>query len=106
MDSELARLALHGLSGLLVLTGGFFFVAGTVGLLRLPDLFSRLHALTKADNVGLGFIILGLAIQAESWLAVARLFLIWFLVLIASSASCHLVARSAMQKKIKPWSRT
>jgi multicomponent Na+:H+ antiporter subunit G len=96
----------HNLGIFCIIPGLLFFLSGTVGLLRFPDIYTRLHALTKADNVGLGFIILGLAIQAESWLAVARLFLVWFLVLIASSASCHLVARSAMQKRIKPWSRT
>ena len=82
-----------------------FFLSGTIGLLRFPDIFTRLHALTKADNVGLGMIVLGLACQADSWLMVARLLLIWLLVLVASSASCHLVARSAMHKNIEPWSR-
>ena len=40
----------------LLILGGIFFLAGTVGLLRFPDVYTRLHALTKADNVGLGFI--------------------------------------------------
>jgi monovalent cation/proton antiporter MnhG/PhaG subunit len=40
--------------------GVFFFLAGTVGLLRFPDTLTRLHALTKADNLGLGLIMLGL----------------------------------------------
>ncbi|MCB2181540.1 MAG: monovalent cation/H(+) antiporter subunit G [Desulfobulbaceae bacterium] len=91
--------------GIFLITLGLpFFLSGTVGLLRFPDIYTRLHALTKADNVGLGLIILGLAFQADSWLIVARLLLIWLLVLIASSASCHLVASRAMQNKIKPWS--
>ena len=96
----------HKLGILCIILGLLFFLSGTVGLLRFPDIYTRLHALTKADNVGLGFIILGLAIQAENWLAAARLLLIWLLVLVASSASCHLVARNALQKRIKPWSRT
>lgn len=83
-----------------------FFLSGTIGLIRFPDIYTRLHALTKADNVGLGLIILGIAFQASSILTVAKLFLIWILVLLASSASCHLVARSAMQKNIQPWSRS
>ena len=95
----------HNLGIFCITLGILFFLSGTVGLLRFPDIYTRLHALTKADNVGLGFIILGLAIQAENWLAAARLLLIWLLVLVASSASCHLVARLALQKKIKPWSR-
>ena len=50
-----------------ICVGVLFFISGTVGLLRLPDIYTRLHALTKADNVGLGFIVLGLSIQSESW---------------------------------------
>jgi multicomponent Na+:H+ antiporter subunit G len=40
----------------LLLVGAFFFFAGTVGLLRFPDVYTRLHALAKADNLGLGFV--------------------------------------------------
>lgn len=80
-----------------------FFLSGTVGMLRFPDIFTRLHALTKADNVGLGFLILGLCLQANDWFIVFKLVLIWVLVLIASSASCHLVARRALLKGIRPW---
>ncbi len=89
----------------LIILGLPFFLSGTVGLLRFPDIYTRLHALTKADNVGLGCIICGLALQSESWAVTAKLLLIWLLVLVASSASCHLIARSAMHKKIQPWKR-
>ena len=51
---ETMSLALDGLTILAVSAGAFFFLAGTVGLLRFPDALSRLHALTKADNLGLG----------------------------------------------------
>lgn len=93
----------QGLGSLFVLAGVPFFLSGTIGLLRFPDIYTRLHALTKADNVGLGFMILGLCIQAASWLEVVKLILIWLLVLVASATSCHLVARKALQKNIKPW---
>ena len=86
-----------------ILAGIPFFLSGTVGLLRFPDIYTRLHALTKADNVGLGLLVFGLCLQAENVLMAGKLLLIWVLVLIASSASCHLVARSAMDKKIEPW---
>lgn len=88
-----------------VLAGVPFFLSGTLGILRLPDIYTRLHALTKADNVGLGFIVLGMIIQATSWLEVVKLLLIWFLVLLASSASCHLVADAALRRRIKPWTK-
>jgi len=88
----------------LLLLGGLFFLAGTVGLLRFPDVYTRLHALTKADNLGLGLVIAGLALQAESWAAVGKLMLIWLLVLVASAFACHLVARAALRRGIRPWS--
>lgn len=49
-----------------VTLGAVFFLAGTLGLLRFPDTLTRLHALTKADNLGLGLVVLGLLPQA-SW---------------------------------------
>lgn len=77
----------------LLLLGGFFFMAGTVGLLRFPDLYCRLHALTKADNLGLGLICLALALRAGSPYAAGQLLLIWLLALLASTVSAHLIAR-------------
>ena len=91
------------ISQLLLIIGTLFFLAGTAGLLRFPDVYTRLHALTKADNLGLGFIVAGLALQAETWLVACKLVVIWLLALLASAAACHLVARSALHKKITPW---
>lgn len=80
---------------LLMLAAAGFFLAGTVGLLRFPDVHSRLHAITKADNLGLGLLIAGLALHAESLPVVAKLLLIWGLALIASASSCYLIANTA-----------
>lgn len=93
-------------SAVLFAAGAFFFVAGTVGLLRLPDVFTRLHALTKADNLGLGLIALGLALQAESWGELARLALIWVLAAVAGASVCHLIAQRALRSGIEPWKKT
>ncbi|HRL75349.1 MAG TPA: monovalent cation/H(+) antiporter subunit G [Candidatus Accumulibacter phosphatis] len=90
---------------LLLLVGAFFFFAGTVGLLRFPDVYSRLHALTKADNLGLGCILLGLAVQAESLGAALKLLLIWPLVLAASASVSFAIARRADALGIRPWRR-
>lgn len=76
--------------------GLVFFIAGTVGLIRFPDRFSRLHALTKADNLGLGFIALGLAFQTNTWAQLAMLALIWLLALLAAGIVAQLVARAAL----------
>ncbi|HYW75735.1 MAG TPA: monovalent cation/H(+) antiporter subunit G [Gammaproteobacteria bacterium] len=89
----------------LIALGAFFFFAGTVGLLRFPDVYTRLHALTKADNLGLGLIVMGLAVHAESWFVAGELFLIWTLVLVSGASVAHLVAHSALEKGIRPWER-
>ncbi len=78
-----------------VALGAVFFVAGVVGLLRFPDALSRLHALTKADNVGLGLIVIGLLPHAGGLLPAFKLVLVWMLVLLASSTVGQLIARVA-----------
>ena len=91
------------LSMALLLVGAFFFFAGTVGLLRFPDVYSRLHALAKADNLGLGCIVFGLALQADSIAAALKLLLIWPLVMAASAGIGFAIARRADKLGIKPW---
>jgi multicomponent Na+:H+ antiporter subunit G len=78
-----------------VSAGAFFFLAGTVGLLRFPDTFTRLHALTKADNLGLGLVVLGLLPRAESLSGGLRLVLIWLLALLAGAVASQLIASAA-----------
>ncbi len=90
-------------TSILILVGAFFFFAGTVGLLRFPDVYTRLHALTKADNVGLGLLVAGLVLQMESWTAVGKLLLIWLLVLLAGASVAYLIASVARQRGIKVW---
>ncbi|WP_246172991.1 cation:proton antiporter [Thermochromatium tepidum] len=75
----------------------FFFIAGTVGLMRLPDRLSRLHALTKADNVGLGLLVLGLLLEGPGLLNGIKLVLIWLFVLAASATGAHLIAKRALR---------
>jgi len=74
--------------------GTFFFFAGTVGLLRFPDSLTRLHALAKADNLGLGLVALGLLPRADSALSALKLIVIWVLVLLSGASSAHLIGRA------------
>jgi multicomponent Na+:H+ antiporter subunit G len=85
-------LALGLFSGIAIAAGVVFFIAGTVALLRFPDPLSRLHALTKADSLGLGLIVLGLLPWAGGWFAAAKLILIWLLVLLAGATATQLIA--------------
>jgi multicomponent Na+:H+ antiporter subunit G len=83
----------------LAVTGCLFFAAGTIGLLRFPDLRSRLHALTKADNLGLGLVLAAMALQADSLATVVKLGLLWGLALLASATSSHLLASGAADER-------
>jgi len=74
--------------------GAFFFFVGTVGLLRFPDSFTRLHALTKADNLGLGLVLLGLLPQVDSVSAGLKLVFIWLLVQLSGATAGQLIART------------
>ncbi len=78
-----------------VSAGAFFFLAGTVGLLRFPDALTRLHALTKADNLGLGLIVLGLLPHAGGVLAALKLLAVWALAQLAGATVTQLIARAA-----------
>ncbi|MGI8649704.1 MAG: cation:proton antiporter [Rubrobacter sp.] len=88
---------------LLVVSGAFFFLAGTVGLLRFPDAFTRLHSLTKADNTGLGLLVLGLALQTGSVLLSLKMVFVWFLVLVSGAVAAHLISSTALAGGAKPW---
>lgn len=78
---------------LLAVPGVFFLSVGTLGLLRLGDLHSRIHALTKADTLGLGLIVLALLPHAGSVGVAAKMLLTWGLALVSAAAIAHLMAR-------------
>lgn len=90
-------------SVVLLCSGAFFFFAGTVGLIRFPDVYSRLHALAKADTLGLGFVLLGLALRAESPAVALKLLLIWPLALAASAGVSYAIARRADALGVPHW---
>jgi multicomponent Na+:H+ antiporter subunit G len=97
--------AVELVAGAVILVGAGFFVAGTAGVLRFPDVYSRLHALTKADNLGLGLVVVGLALVAGDWAARVQLLIIWVLVIAAASTVCHVLGRSALDRGVEPWRR-
>lgn len=86
----------------LVGAGVLFFLAGSLGLIRFPDVYARLHALTKAENLGLGLICLGLALQAQGLAEAVKLLLIWGLMLAASGIGATLIASTALACGITP----
>jgi multicomponent Na+:H+ antiporter subunit G len=80
-----------------VSAGALFFLAGTVGLLRFPDTLTRLHALTKVDNLGLGLIVLGLLPQTNSLLFAVKLVSVWLLVQLSGAIVTQLIAGAVHQ---------
>lgn len=90
------------LQAIVLLAGVGFFAIGTLGILRFPDVYTRVHALTKADNLGLGLVVLALMPSAGSVASALKLLLVWGLVLAASATSGHLVARRARARGVTP----
>jgi multicomponent Na+:H+ antiporter subunit G len=88
------------IAGALIAAGILFYLAGSIGLLRLPDIYCRLHALTKADNLGLGLLVAGLVLLTDDLAVALKLLLIWLLVLGASAAGAHLIARQARRGEL------
>jgi multicomponent Na+:H+ antiporter subunit G len=80
---------------LFIVSGIIFFLSGTLALIRFPDMFTRMHGLTKADNLGLGFVAAGLALHAGNIFIALKLLLIWLLILLASASVSHLITRAA-----------
>ena len=81
-----------------VSAGALFFLAGTVGLLRFPDLLTRLHALTKVDNLGLGLVVMGLLPQADGLFSASKLVSIWLLVQLSGAIVTQLIAGAVRQR--------
>jgi|SRR5690606_11181464 len=99
------ELLLDVLTAACILGSLVFFLAGTVGLLRFPDVYNRLHAVTKADNLGLGLVVLGLCLQTDSLLRIVELVGIWLLVLLGGATSAHLISHTSLRDGLVPWER-
>lgn len=83
-----------------VSAGVVFFVAGTLGLLRFPDRLTRLHALTKADNLGLGLVVLGLMVRSSGPLEAMKLGAVWLLLLMTSATLGQLIAGKVRREEV------
>tara|TARA_R110002020_G_scaffold135111_2_gene301803 strand:+ start:1209 stop:1625 length:417 start_codon:yes stop_codon:yes gene_type:complete len=83
-------------------TGVFFVLAGTFGVLRLPDFYTRLHAAGMTDTLGAELILLGLIIQSGFSQMSLKLMLVGFLLLVTSPTATHAVAHAAYKAGLKP----
>ena len=96
------EIAVNILSWILLVSGGAFCIIGAIGLLRMPDPYTRLHASSVIDTLGVGLILVGLALQAGITLISAKLVVIGLLVFFTSPVAGHAVARAMIHRDVKP----
>ncbi len=87
----------------LILAGSFFTVVGALGLLRMPDLFTRMHAASVTDTLGAGFLILGMMLQAGFGLVSLKLLVLLALFFFTGPVVTHALAQAALHERIVPF---
>jgi multicomponent Na+:H+ antiporter subunit G len=85
-----------------LLAGGFFCIVGGIGLIRMPDFYTRMHAASITETLGAGLILLGLIIQAGVTLVTAKLVMVGLLIFMTSPAATHALARAALIRGLQP----
>ncbi len=85
-----------------LLAGSFFSLVGALGLVRMPDFYTRMHSASVTDTLGAGLILLGLMLQAGLTLVTAKLIMLGLLIFFTSPASSHALARAAMLRGLQP----
>lgn len=82
--------------------GGFFCIVGGIGLIRMPDVYTRMHAASVIETLGAGLILLGLMIQAGFSLVSAKLLMMGLLIFFTSPAATHALAKAALTRGLQP----
>ena len=95
-------MALEILSWAAIVGGLFFMIVGAIGVIRMPDVYTRLHAAGMTDTMGAGMILIGLTFQAGLTLVTVRLLLVWGVLLFTSPISTHALARAALHGGVEP----
>lgn len=86
----------------LLIAGTAFCIIGAIGLIRMPDFYTRMHAASVIETLGVGLILLGLVLQAGFSLVTVKLLMIGLLVFFASPTASHALARSALLRGLQP----
>lgn len=90
------------LSGVFLAGGAFFCLLGGIGLIRMPDFYTRMHAASVTETLGSGLILLGLILHAGLTLVTAKLLIMGLLILLASPTASHSLAKAALTSGLKP----
>lgn len=86
----------------LLTLGGIFCVIGAIGLLRMPDFYTRMHAASVIETLGAGLVIAGLMVQAGWTLATAKLAILGLLIFFTSPTATHALAKAAYERGVEP----
>ena len=89
-------------SWIFLLLGGFFTIVGMIGLVRMPEIFTRMHGASVTDTLGVGFLILGMMLQAGFSLVALKLLFILALFVFTGPVVTHALAQAALHEGIKP----
>lgn len=90
------------LSWFCILTGSFFTLVGVIGIVRLPDIFSRMHGAGMVDTLGIMLVLAGLMFQAEDWIVAVKLGLILMFIFFTSPTTTFALARAAIYGGVNP----
>jgi multicomponent Na+:H+ antiporter subunit G len=90
------------LSWICLLVGAFFLLVGAIGVLRFPDFYTRLHAVSVCDTLGAGLVLVGLMLQGGLSLVTVKLLLIFYFMMFTGPTAVHALAQAALQGKLKP----
>ena len=95
--------ALLYLSWVLIALGSFIVVVGALGLIRMPDVFTRMHAAGMIDTMGATLLLAGMALTAGWSLVTLKLLVLWFLFIFTSPVAGHALARAALYAGVRPY---
>ena len=94
---------LTAIGSILIVTGALFMLFGSIGIVRLPDFYSRTHAATNVDTLGVFLFVIGLAVKEGASLTTAKLLMVALFVLLVNPIGTHALASSALAFGLKPW---
>lgn len=94
------------LSGILIMLGSIFILLASIGLIKMPDLYTRMSATTKASTLGVGLVLIGTALYFGTVGIASRAFIIIVFLLITTPVAAHMIARAAYFDGVPLWKRT
>lgn len=96
------NIVIDGISWICLVVGGLFCVVGAIGLLRMPDFYTRMHAASVIETLGAGLILSGLLLQAGATLVAVKLLMLGVLILFVSPTATHALARAGIVRGLRP----